>query len=253
MADAVRGRQLPVPLGRGATARRRGDVLLPRHRHHAGHERSEAGHRFRLCARFPRCAGNYLDGGRTYKVTLPGPIPAKNFWAFTVYDNQTRSLLPTDQKSAGLDSNLPGLKKNADGGATIWFGPKAPAGNEANWVQTMPGKGYNVHPAALWAARALVQPDLATGRSRDTGLTVAVGRVAGVPRGPLLQQHLVPAEFFALRRPTPTAAVGRFLRYKVRFSGRDSGRCEGSRDCGHSRKGTTAQKRTVARAVLGEP
>ena len=93
---------------------------------------------------FRDAAGNYLDGGRTYKVTLPGPIPAKNFWAFTVYDNQTRSLLPTDQKSAGLDSNLPGLKKNADGGATIWFGPKAPAGNEANWVQTMPGKGYNL-------------------------------------------------------------------------------------------------------------
>jgi hypothetical protein len=77
-------------------------------------------------------------------VTLPGPIPVNNFWAFTVYDNQTRSLLPTDQKSAGLDSNIPGLKKNADGGATVWFGPKAPAGNESNWVQTMPGKGYNL-------------------------------------------------------------------------------------------------------------
>jgi len=89
-------------------------------------------------------AGNYLDGGRTYKVTLPGPIPANNFWAFTVYDNQTRSLLPTDQKSAGMDSHVPGLKMNADGGATIWFGPKAPAGNEANWVQTMPGRGYNL-------------------------------------------------------------------------------------------------------------
>ena len=50
--------------------------------------------------------GNYLDGSRTYKVTLPGPIPAKNFWSFTVYDNQTRSLLPTDQKLAGLDSTL---------------------------------------------------------------------------------------------------------------------------------------------------
>ena len=93
---------------------------------------------------FRDAKGNYLDGGRTYKVTLPGPIPAKDFWAFTVYDNQTRSLLPTDQKSAGLDSNIPGLKKNADGGAAIWFGPKAPAGNETNWVQTMPGKGYNV-------------------------------------------------------------------------------------------------------------
>lgn len=93
---------------------------------------------------FRDAAGNYLDGGLTYKVTLPGPIPAKNFWAFTVYDNQTRSLLPTDQKSAGVDSNLPGLRKDADGGATVWFGPKAPAGDEANWVQTMPGKGYNV-------------------------------------------------------------------------------------------------------------
>ena len=93
---------------------------------------------------FRDAAGTYFDGGRTYKVTLPGPVPAKDFWAFTVYDNQTRSLLQTDQKSAGLDSNLPGLKRNADGGATVWFGPKAPAGNEANWVQTMPGRGFNV-------------------------------------------------------------------------------------------------------------
>ena len=81
---------------------------------------------------FRDAAGGYLDGSRTYKVTLPGPIPAKNFWAFTVYDNQTRSLLPTDQKSAGLDSTLPALKSNPDGGATVWFGPTAPAGQEGN-------------------------------------------------------------------------------------------------------------------------
>jgi hypothetical protein len=88
--------------------------------------------------------GSYLDGGRTYKVTLPGPIPAKNFWSFTVYDNQTRSLLPTDQKLAGLDSTFPGIRMNQDGGVTIWFGPKATVGQEKNWVQTMPGEGYNV-------------------------------------------------------------------------------------------------------------
>jgi hypothetical protein len=88
--------------------------------------------------------GSYLDGSRTYKVTLPGPIPAKNFWSFTVYDNQARSLLPTDQKLAGLDSTLPGIRMNQDGGVTVWFGPKAPAGHERNWVQTWPGKGYNV-------------------------------------------------------------------------------------------------------------
>ncbi|MNW14857.1 hypothetical protein D3C71_2132020 [compost metagenome] len=26
----------------------------------------------------------------------------------------------------------------------VWFGPTAPAGHEANWVQTVPGKGWNV-------------------------------------------------------------------------------------------------------------
>ncbi|TIX43163.1 MAG: DUF1214 domain-containing protein, partial [Mesorhizobium sp.] len=78
-----------------------------------------------------------------YKVTLPGPVPAKQFWSFTVYDGQTRSMLETDQKSAGIDSTQQGINANADGSVTVWFGPKAPAGHERNWVQTMPGKGWN--------------------------------------------------------------------------------------------------------------
>jgi hypothetical protein len=87
--------------------------------------------------------GEYLDGGKTYKITLPAPIPVGQFWSFVVYDNQTRSILGTDQKLAGLDSNQKEIKKNADGSVTVWFAPKAPAGQEANWVQTMPGKGWN--------------------------------------------------------------------------------------------------------------
>jgi hypothetical protein len=88
--------------------------------------------------------GDYLDGGKTYKVTLPGAIPAKDFWSFVVYDNQTRSILETDQKLAGLDSTNSDLKIDADGSAIIWFGPTPPEGKEGNWVQTMPGKGWNV-------------------------------------------------------------------------------------------------------------
>jgi hypothetical protein len=88
--------------------------------------------------------GDSLDGGKTYKVTLPGPVPAKQFWSFVAYSNQTRSLLETNQKTAGIDSNEKGLKANADGSYTIWFSPEAPKGQEKNWVQTMPGKGYNV-------------------------------------------------------------------------------------------------------------
>ncbi len=87
--------------------------------------------------------GRYLDGGKTYKITLPAPIPVAQFWSFMVYDGQTRSMLETDQKLAGLDSNQKGIEKNPDGSVTVWFAPKPPAGHEANWVQTMPGKGWN--------------------------------------------------------------------------------------------------------------
>ena len=87
--------------------------------------------------------GRYLDGSKTYSVTLPGPVPAAQFWSFTVYDGQTRSLLETDQASAGIDSTQTTMQRNADGSTTIWFGPTAPAGQEGNWVQTMPGKGWN--------------------------------------------------------------------------------------------------------------
>ena len=40
----------------------------------------------------------YFDGAKTYKVTLPKNIPAEKFWSFTLYDNQTRSMLDTPQR-----------------------------------------------------------------------------------------------------------------------------------------------------------
>tara|TARA_B110000977_G_scaffold174952_1_gene229284 strand:+ start:75 stop:1589 length:1515 start_codon:yes stop_codon:yes gene_type:complete len=88
--------------------------------------------------------GEYLDGGKTYSVKMPAPIPVNNFWSFMVYSGQHRSMLETDQKLAGLDSNNASVKPNADGSYTMWFGPKAPKGKDGNWIQTMPGKSYNV-------------------------------------------------------------------------------------------------------------
>jgi hypothetical protein len=88
--------------------------------------------------------GNPLDGGKTYKVHVPPNVPAKDFWSFTLYDNQTRSMLQTDQQFPGIDNTKPGMIKNADGSYDVYFGPKAPDGQENNWVQTVPGKGLNV-------------------------------------------------------------------------------------------------------------
>ena len=42
--------------------------------------------------------GNLLDGAKTYRVTLPPDIPAARFWSFTLYDNETRSMLETPQR-----------------------------------------------------------------------------------------------------------------------------------------------------------
>jgi hypothetical protein len=87
--------------------------------------------------------GNALDGGKNYKLHLPPNIPIKNFWSIIVYSNQTRSQLQTDQEFPTVGSQTKGLLVNADGSVDVYFGPKAPAGKEKNWVQTAPAKGWN--------------------------------------------------------------------------------------------------------------
>ncbi len=87
--------------------------------------------------------GRHLDGGRTYRLNLPADVPAKDFWSLVLYDNQTRSMLQTDQQFPSLNSER-GVVQNADGSTDVYFGPEAPAGMESNWIQTVPGKGWSV-------------------------------------------------------------------------------------------------------------
>ena len=52
-------------------------------------------------------------------------------------------MLQTDRQYPSVSSQTKGLKVNPDGSVDVCFGPKAPAGKENNWVQTIPGKGWN--------------------------------------------------------------------------------------------------------------
>jgi hypothetical protein len=94
-------------------------------------------------AGFVDAKGDPLDGGKTYKVHLPPKIPAKRFWSFTLYDNQSRSMLQTDQQFPGVSSLTKGMVVNPDSSVDVYFGPKAPAGMENNWIQTGPGEGWS--------------------------------------------------------------------------------------------------------------
>jgi hypothetical protein len=93
---------------------------------------------------FKDATGERLDGGKSYKLHLPPNIPAKDFWSLVVYDNQTRSMLQTDQQFPSMGSQKKDIVTNADTSVDVYFGPTAPAGHEANWVQTVPGKGWNI-------------------------------------------------------------------------------------------------------------
>ena len=96
-------------------------------------------------AAFTDSSHHGLDGGKTYRVHLPPNIPAKDNWSFTLYDNQTRSNLQTDERFPSVNSFDKGVATNPDGSSDVWFAPKLPQGvPEANWVQTIPGKGWNM-------------------------------------------------------------------------------------------------------------
>ncbi len=88
--------------------------------------------------------GNPFDGAKTYKVHLPPNVPARQFWAFTLYNVQTRSMLQTDQRFPEITSADASIEQNADGSYDVYFGPEAPKGKEKNWVQTIPGKGWHM-------------------------------------------------------------------------------------------------------------
>jgi hypothetical protein len=94
-------------------------------------------------AAFVDSQGKPLDGGKTYRLHLPPNIPAKDFWSILLYDNQTRSMLQTDEPHPSIGSQKKGIIFNPDTSVDVYFGPKPPAGKESNWVQTVPGKGWN--------------------------------------------------------------------------------------------------------------
>jgi hypothetical protein len=87
--------------------------------------------------------GRLLDGGTTYRLTVPANAPVKQYWSATVYDRATHAPI-RDARWPSRSSQTPGLQTNADGSVDVYFGPTAPAGKESNWVPTSTEGGFEV-------------------------------------------------------------------------------------------------------------
>jgi len=92
--------------------------------------------------------GEPFDGAKTYRVRLPKDIPAARFWSLNVYDNQSRSLLQTDQvypRAGSQEYPSPAAEAESDGSTVVYFSPTRPDDvPPSNWIQTDPDKGWFV-------------------------------------------------------------------------------------------------------------
>jgi hypothetical protein len=84
---------------------------------------------------------DFLAGDRSYKLTIPPHVPINNFWSVLVYDALSRSELQNSQPFPSVSMyGDPG--PNTDGSVDVYFGPVMPKGQDKNWIETVPGKGW---------------------------------------------------------------------------------------------------------------
>lgn len=88
--------------------------------------------------------GNLLNGSNRYKLHLPPNIPAKLYWAVTVY-NPIDGTMPETSQPFPSRNQFDKVSTNSDGSIDLWFGPDKPAEAPAeNWIQTISNRAFLV-------------------------------------------------------------------------------------------------------------
>ena len=92
--------------------------------------------------------GNLLRADKTYRLHVPAHVPVGQFWALTLYSENTRRPYENGEgtiRSANLESRLKDLKRNPDGSVNLYVGAKAPAGYKTNYMKTVGTDGWFVY------------------------------------------------------------------------------------------------------------
>ena len=111
-------------------------------------------------------AGQPFDGGKTYKLNLPPNIPVKDFWSLVVYDNQTRSMLQTDQQFPSMGSQKKGIVINAGQIRGCLVRTESAGRKRRQLGPDRSRQRLEYDPPPLRPARTLLRQDLAAERDR---------------------------------------------------------------------------------------
>jgi hypothetical protein len=87
--------------------------------------------------------GESYDGSRTYRLHVPPDVPVDQYWSLTAYDRDTHALIKNVDR-ASRASNAAEMKKAPDGSVDLYIGPKAPPGQETNWIPTDPARKFEL-------------------------------------------------------------------------------------------------------------
>ena len=101
--------------------------------------------------------GKPLQEGELYKVDVPRDMPAKQFWALTVYDRATFSFIYTKSGRTTLSSyDLGKMTTNKDGSVTLYVGPSAPDGLDSE-LDSIKVQAAVAGLPLLWPHRSIEQ------------------------------------------------------------------------------------------------
>lgn len=101
--------------------------------------------------------GVVLNGAeKSYTLRFDGPVPAKGFWSFTIYDAETRLLAPHPSGRYKRGDRDLDMVRDSDGSLTLYLQHDEPnSAPRANWLPT-PKKPFHVVARLYWPDDAVL-------------------------------------------------------------------------------------------------
>ena len=101
--------------------------------------------------------GERLDGSRTYRIRFAKDAlpPVDAFWSLTAYDRTTSQLVPNPLRRYTIGDRTKGLRRDRDGGLSLYLSARQPAVGRTNWLPVPSGPYHVVMRLYLPSAEAL--------------------------------------------------------------------------------------------------